>query len=189
MKKLFVVAGSAILAVAGFATYELVGSPAQAALAIGAPAPDFTADGFVGETPFKFHLADALKKGPVVLYFFPAAFTSGCTVEAHNFAEAAEQFNKMGATLIGVTAGNTDRLAEFAKLECRSKFPVAGDPKLKIAKSYDATLALYPGHSNRTSYVIGKDGKISAVYSNLSASNHVEEMLAGVKAWRAAHPG
>lgn len=176
------------VAVALAAFVAMNAAPAMAALAVGAPAPNFRAEGALGGAPFKFHLADALKKGPVVLYFFPAAFTSGCTIEAHNFAEAADKFEKMGATLIGVTAGNIDRIAEFSKSECRSKFPVAGDPKLAIAKSYDATLALYPGHSDRTSYVIGTDGKISAVYSNLSAQHHVEEMLAGVTKWRAAHP-
>ena len=176
------------IAIAAAAIAVAAAAPAMAALAVGAPAPDFRADGSLGGEPFKFHLAEALKKGPVVLYFFPAAFTSGCTIEAHNFAEAADKFNAMGATLIGVTAGNVDRIAEFSKLECRSKFPVAGDPSLSIAKSYDATLALFPGHSDRTSYVIGTDGKISAVYSNLSAQHHVEDMLDGVTKWRAAHP-
>lgn len=184
MKPFFAIAAAVtVLAMGGAGA-----APAMAALAVGAPAPDFRADGALGGAPFKFHLADALKKGPVVLYFFPAAFTSGCTIEAHNFAEAADKFEKMGATLIGVTAGNIDRIAEFSKSECRSKFPVAGDPKLAIAKSYDATMALFPGHSDRTSYVIGTDSKISAVYSNLSAQHHVEEMLAGVTKWRAAHP-
>lgn len=177
-----------VLAAAFALTAAGLAAPTMAALAVGAPAPDFRADGSLGGAPFKFHLADALKKGPVVLYFFPAAFTSGCTIEAHNFAEAADTFEKMGATLIGVTAGNVERIAEFSKSECRSKFPVAGDPKLAIAKSYDATMALFPGHSDRTSYVIGTDGKISTVYSNLSAQHHVEEMLAGVTKWRAAHP-
>ena len=176
------------IAIAAAAIAVAAAAPAMAALAVGAPAPDFRADGSLGGEPFKFHLAEALKKGPVVLYFFPAAFTSGCTIEAHNFAEAADKFNAMGATLIGVTAGNVDRIAEFSKLECRSKFPVAGDPSLSIAKSYDATLALFPGHSDRTSYVIGTDGKISALYTNLSAQHHVEEMLDGVTKWRAAHP-
>lgn len=182
MKPFLAIAAAALMMAGGAA------APALAALAVGAAAPDFSADGALGGAPFKFHLAAALKKGPVVLYFFPAAFTSGCTIEAHNFAEAADKFNAMGATLIGVTAGNVDRIAEFSKSECRSKFPVAGDPKLAIARSYDATLALFPGHSDRTSYVIGTDGKISAVYSNLSAQNHVEEMLAGVTKWRAVHP-
>ncbi len=166
----------------------LASSPALAALKVGAAAPDFSADGALAGKPFKFNLAAALKKGPVVVYFFPAAFTSGCTIEAHNFAEAAADFEAMGATLIGLTAGNVDRIAEFSVAECRNKFPVAGDPKLAIAKKYDATLALLPGHSDRTSYVITPDGKVGAVYSNLSPKNHVEEMLAGVKAWRAVHP-
>lgn len=183
MKKLIATLGGLALAAVG-----AVISPASAALKVGSTAPDFRAEGALDGKNFPFHLADALKKGPVVLYFFPAAFTPGCTVEAHEFAEAAAQFGAMGATLIGVTAGNVDRIAEFSKVECRSKFPVAGDPKLAIAKSYDATLALFPGHSNRTSYLIGTDGKVAAVYSNLSPKNHVEEMLAGVKAWRAAHP-
>ena len=183
MKKLIAIVGSLVIAAAGAMV-----SPASAALSVGSTAPDFRAEGALDGKSFTFHLADALKKGPVVLYFFPAAFTPGCTIEAHNFAEAAAQFNAMGATLIGVTAGNVDRIAEFSKVECRSKFAVAGDPKLAIAKSYDATLALFPGHSNRTSYVIGTDGKVAAVYSNLSPKNHVEAMLAGVKAWRAAHP-
>ncbi len=181
MKQLVAIAAAALFG-AGLAA-----APAAAALKVGAAAPDFTADGALDGKPFKFHLAEALKKGPVVLYFFPAAFTSGCTIEAHNFAEAAAKFNDMGATLIGVTAGNIDRIAEFSKSECRSKFPVAGDPKLAIAKSYDATLALYPGHSDRTSYVIGTDGKIATAYSALSPDHHVDEMLAGVKSWRAAH--
>ena len=150
-----------------FAAIAVIGtaapaSPSFAALKVGAHAPDFSAPAYLAGEPFTFKLADALKKGPVVLYFFPAAFTSGCTIEAHNFAEAADKFSKMGATLIGVTAGNIDRIAEFSKSECRSKFPVAGDPKLAIAKAYDATLALFPGHSDRTSYVIGTDGKISS---------------------------
>ncbi len=184
MKKTLAALGGVVLAVAG-----PIVSPASAALKVGAPAPDFSAQGALGGKTFAFHLADALKKGPVVLYFFPAAFTPGCTVEAHDFAEATAQFTAIGATLIGVTAGNVDRIAEFSKVECRSKFPVAGDPNLKIAKSYHATMALVPGYSSRTSYVIGTDGRVAAVYSDLSAKHHVDEMLAGVKAWRAAHTG
>ena len=173
---------SAALAAAVIVAAALGDAPAAAALAVGAPAPDFTADGALAGAPFTFHLAEALKKGPVVLYFFPAAFTPGCTIEAHDFAEAAAQFTALGASLIGVTAGNVDRIAEFSKVECRDKFPVAGDPKLSIAKSYDATMALNPSYSSRTSYVIRPDGRIGAVYSNASAANHVETMLAGVKA-------
>ena len=181
MKKFLAIGTALALALAA-------GLPSHAALKVGAPAPDFTAEGALDGKTFNFHLADALKHGPVVLYFFPAAVTPGCTIEAHNFAEAAAPFKAMGATLIGVTAGNIDRIAEFSKVECRSAFPVAGDPGLKIARRYDATLALYPGHSDRTSYVIGTDGTVAAAYSALSPTHHVEQMLAGVKAWRAAHP-
>jgi peroxiredoxin len=137
---------------------------------------------------FPFKLKEALKKGPVVLYFFPAAFTSGCTIEAHDFAEATDDYKKLGATVIGVTAGNVDRLAEFSTSECRSKFPVAADPSLAIAKSYDSTFAMFPGHSNRTSYVITPDDKVLFVYSALDPSQHVSLTLDALKQWRAAHP-
>ncbi|HEY3949137.1 peroxiredoxin, partial [Phenylobacterium sp.] len=116
----------AFAAVAAFA----VTSPALAALAVGAHAPDFSAPAAMGGKSFNFNLDSALKKGPVVLYFFPAAFTKGCTIEAHDFADATAGYDKLGATVIGVTAGNIDRLAEFSTSECRSKFPVAADPDL-----------------------------------------------------------
>src|ERR1700754_2385270 len=87
--------------------------PAGAALAPGAKAPDFTAQGASAGQPFTVKLSTALKKGPVVLYFFPAAFTSGCNAEAHAFAEALPDFTKAGATVIGMTAGNVDQLAKF----------------------------------------------------------------------------
>src|SRR6202046_1013731 len=138
-------------------------APLYAELKPGADAPDFTTQATLAGKPFTFALAAALKSGPVVLYFFPAAFTSGCTIEAHEFAEASGDYQKLGATLIGVTAGNIDRLTEFSVSECRSKFPVAADPGAKIAESYKSTLAIYPGHSDRTSYVIAPDGKVAYV--------------------------
>jgi peroxiredoxin (alkyl hydroperoxide reductase subunit C) len=162
--------------------------PAQAALKVGDSAPEFTAQASQGGKQFPFSMAQALKKGPVVLYFFPAAFTSGCTIEAHEFADASEQYKQMGATLIGITAGNIDRLTEFSVSECRSKFPVAADPGAKIAESYKSTLAIYPGHSDRTSYVIAPDDKVIFAYSNLGADQHVVKTLEAVKAWRMAHP-
>ncbi len=173
-------------ALAGLAT--LPAAPAIAALQVGAVAPDFSAQASQAGKQFPFKLSDALKKGPVVLYFFPAAFTSGCTIEAHEFAEASEDYKKLGATLIGVTAGNIDRLTEFSVSECRSKFPVAADPGAKIAESYKSTLAIYPGHSDRTSYVIAPDDKVIFVYSNLGADQHVAKTRDAVKAYRAMHP-
>ena len=167
---------------------SLLAAPASAALKVGADAPDFTAQASQAGKQFPFHLADALKKGPVVLYFFPAAFTSGCTLEAHEFAEASDDYRKLGATVIGVTAGNIDRLTEFSVSECRSKFAVAADPNAAIAKSYKSTLAIRPGWSDRTSYVIAPDDKVVFVYSALSPDQHVAKTLDALKAYRAGHP-
>ena len=100
------------LAALGAATLAL---PAQAALEVGAKAPDFTAPAYLAGEPFTFRLADALAKGPVVVYFFPAAHTPGCNIEAHLFSEAIDEFKAQGASVIGVTAGNTDQLADFSK--------------------------------------------------------------------------
>ena len=160
-------------------------APAWAALKPGAEAPDFSVKAALGGKDFDFHLKDALKKGPVVLYFFPAAFTPGCTAEAHAFAEATDDFVKQGATLIGLTAGNIDRVTEFSKVECRDKFPVAADAGAKIATAYDSSLALKPGWSDRTSYVIGQDGKIVYAYSNLNPDDHVKNTMAAVMALKA----
>ena len=170
---------------AAFATLALaLAAPAYAALKVGAPAPDFSAPAYLAGEPFTFQLADALKQGPVVVYFFPAAHTPGCNVEAHLFSEAIDQFKVAHATVIGVTAGNTSELAAFSKEteHCGGKFPVAADEGAKIAKAYDALLTLKPGWSDRTSYVIAPDGKIAHVYSAMSPNGHVKETLDAVKA-------
>src|ERR1700743_3522451 len=138
--------------------------PAQAALAVGAKVADFTTQASIGGKEFPFSLAQALKKGPVVLYFFPAAFTQGCTIEAHEFAEATDRFKAQGATLIGVTAGNPDRVTEFSSVECRNKFAVAADADQKVIKAYDVVFDKHPQVSNRTSFVIAPDHKIAFVY-------------------------
>jgi peroxiredoxin len=173
------------------AAIALAAGPAPAALPVGSIAPEFTAPGYQAGKPLTFDLAKALKSGPVVLYFFPAAHTSGCNLEAHLFAEATDQFHTMGATVIGVTAGNLDQLAAFSTEteHCSGKFPVAADPHAAIAKLYHSTLPFPPGMSDRTSYVIAPGGKIILAYSNLGADHHVDQTLAAVKAWRAAHPG
>jgi len=165
-----------------------VPSQSFAALPQGAHAPDFTLNAALGGKPFNLSLARALKKGPVVLYFFPAAFTSGCTVEAHLFAEASDNFNKLGASVIGVTAGNVERVAEFSKSECRNKFAVAADPGAKIAAKFDATMQ-GPKQmiSNRTSYVIAPDGKILLSYTDMNPQAHIEKTMAAVRAWKAHH--
>jgi thioredoxin-dependent peroxiredoxin len=161
---------------------------ALAALPNGAPAPDFTTQATLAGKPFQFSLADALKKGPVVLYFYPAAFTSGCTVEAHEFAEATEQFKTLGATVIGVSHDDIDTLNKFSVSECRSKFAVAADPDQHIMKEYDAVLKLKPSWANRTSYVISPEGKVLYSYTALNPDKHVENTLAVVKQWAADRP-
>ncbi len=159
---------------------------ARAELKPGAPAPDFTTQATLGGKPFTFSLAGALKSGPVVLYFYPAAFTHGCTIEAHDFAEATERFKALGATVIGVSHDSIDTLNKFSVSECRSKFAVASDADQKISKAYDATL-FFTSYSSRTSYVIAPDGKILYAYSALDPDKHVENTMAAVARWRADH--
>lgn len=156
-----------------------VTAPSSAALKAGAPAPDFSAPAYLAGEPFTFKLADALKKGPVVLYFFPAAHTPGCNLEAHLFSVAIDKFKAQHATVIGVTAGNVDQLADFSKEteHCGGKFAVAADPDAKIAREYDALLVMKPGWSDRTSYVISPSGSIVHAYSDLNPNKHVSETL------------
>lgn len=157
-----------------------------AALQQGAKAPDFTLEAAQGGKPFSLSLKQTLRNGPVVLYFFPAAFTPGCTVEAHLFAESNSRFNQLGARVIGVTAGNIDRVAEFSRSECRDKFAVAADPGAKVAARYD-TAVKGPGGtmlSSRTSYVIAPNGTILLSYTDSKPQAHVEKTLAAVRAWR-----
>ena len=176
MKRLAAIALAATLAL-----------PAYATLKPGTKAPQFTAPAFLAGKAFTFDLAAALKKGPVVVYFFPAAFTPGCNVEAAAFSQAIDKFKAQGASVIGVTAGNTERLAEFSKdtEKCAGKFPVAADEGAKIAKSYDATMTLKPDLASRTSYVIARDGSIAYVHDAMSPNLHVKETLAAVTALKA----
>ena len=178
MKTLFALTAAAAVGAAALA------APAFAELKAGAKAPDVTAPAYLAGQPFTYKLADALKKGPVVVYFFPAAHTQGCNIEAHLFSDAIDQFKAAHATVIGVTAGNVDQLADFSKEteHCGGKFPVASDPGAKIAKDYDTMLAQRPGWSGRTSYVIAKNGQVADVYSSLDPSDHVNKTLAAVKA-------
>ena len=178
------------LIAAACAATALVAGPAMAHLAVGTAAPTFSAPGYQGGKALTFDMKAALKKGPVVLYFFPAAHTSGCNAEAHLFADAMDQFKAQGATVIGVTSGNIDQLAAFsAETEhCSGKFPVASDPNAAIAKTYESELVMRPGWSSRDSYVIAPDGKILFVYSDLNPTQHVALTLDAVKKWRAEHP-
>ncbi|MGA9795639.1 MAG: peroxiredoxin [Rhizomicrobium sp.] len=176
-----------ILAGALLMSATMMATSAYAALNVGEKAPDFSLKAALGGKEFDFKLSQALKKGPVVLYFFPAAFTPGCTIEAHDFAEATDRFNKLGATVIGVTAGNANRVAEFSSVECRNKFAVAADADEKVIKAYDVMLAQKPEWSNRTSYVIAPNGKIIFEYSNLNPDSHVALTMQAVKDWNDTH--
>lgn len=170
------------------AALTLASHSALAALKVGDATPDFSADAALGGAVFKFSLAQALKKGPVVLYFYPKAFTSGCTVEAHNFAEATAQFNALGATVVGISNDDIDTLKKFSVEACRNKFAVAADTGARIMKLYDAALWALPNTADRISYVIGPDGKVLYVYSSLNPDQHVENTLQAVQKWRAATP-
>ena len=120
----------------------------------------------------------------MVLYFYPAAFTPGCTIEAHDFAEATARFKALGATVIGVSHDSIDTLNKFSVSECRNKFAVASDADKKISRAYDAQL-LFTSMTNRTSYVIAPTGKIIYEYTSLDPDKHVENTLAAIEKWRA----
>ncbi len=164
------------------------GGSARAALAVGAPTPDFTADAARAGTAFRFSLKEALKKGPVVLYFYPKAFTSGCTREAHDFAEATPKFNALDATVVGVSNDDIETLKKFSVEACRDKFAVAADVGARIMKQYDAALWIKPDMADRISYVISPQGTVLYVYSSLSPDQHVQNTLKAVEMWRASAP-
>jgi thioredoxin-dependent peroxiredoxin len=184
----------------GVAFAALFAAPSFAALKVGDTAPDFTATASLGGKDFSFHLNDALKKGPVVVYFYPSAYTGGCDLEAHTFADNHEKFDAAGASIIGVSADNLERLNQFAADPnfCAGKFPIASDESLNIAKSYN--LQTTPGKAGakdvrgveighgfieRVTFVVGKDHKIMAVMSSkddgIKPDEHVFKSLAMVE--------
>jgi len=184
MKMKHLPAAFAAVMALGFAMH----SPfASATLKPGDTAPAFTTEASLGGKTYSYSLADELKKGPVVLYFYPAAFTKGCTIEAHEFADAVDEYRKYGATVIGVSHDNIDTLTKFSVSECRSKFPVAADADSKVIGAYDAGMPMHSGMANRVSYVIAPDGKIIYEYTSLSPEKHVENTLKALKDWTAAH--
>ena len=171
----------ALAAALGFA---LALPGAHAALAVGAAAPDFSAEAALGGQAFRFALADALKKGPVVLYFYPKAFTSGCTVEAHQFAEATPKFAALGATVIGMSNDDIETLKKFSIEACRNQFAVAADPGAKVIRQYDAGLAVKPDMANRISYVISPQGKVLLTYTSMDPDGHVAAAMKAVQEWK-----
>jgi len=169
MRKLMLAMAAAIMTV-----------PALAALPVGRTAPDFRTMGALNGKPFRLHLAEQLKTGPVVLYFYPKAFTKGCTLEARAFSEANPQFVAAGARVIGMSADDLPTLKRFSVEHCRGKFPVA-TASAKIIADYDVKLPLV-SMTNRTSYVIARDGRIVMVHSDLDWKDHVARSLAAVRA-------
>lgn len=154
-------------------------SPALAQLAEGAKAPNFSTQAALAGKDFGFSLAAALSKGPVVLYFYPKAFTSGCTLEANAFAEAMPQFKAAGASVIGMSNDDIDTLKRFSREECRDAFPV-GVASPKVIAAYDVAMGS-SGLASRTSYVIGRDGKVVTVYSSGDYRGHVTKTLEAVR--------
>jgi peroxiredoxin len=186
--------------VVGFVLSSVLALPALAALKQGASAPDFSAQASVAGKDFKFSLAEALKKGPVVVYFYPSAYTGGCNIEAHTFAVNKEKFDAAGASILGISHDSIARLNDFSADPeyCAGKFPVASDPDGAIAKSYDLkvmekqagakdTRGMDIDHAftERTTFVIAPDSKIVAVFSSaddkISPADHVTKSLEAVK--------
>jgi thioredoxin-dependent peroxiredoxin len=169
--------------VAGLA---LLAMPVYAALKTGTRATDFTTTAVLAGDEYNYNLNRALAKGPVVLYFYPKAFTSGCTVEAHEFSEAADEFATYGASIIGMSADTVATLKKFSVEACRNKFTV-GIATKAVIKSYKVSMPVVGG-SDRTTYVIAPNGNVIFAYSKLSVKGHVYGALQAVKAWRAANP-
>ncbi len=168
-----------ILLIAAAASLGL-SSPAKAELEVGAEAPVFTTQAAMAGRELGFSLQAALRQGPVVLYFYPKAFTSGCTLEANAFAEAMPQFREAGASVIGLSNDDIDTLKRFSREECRDAFPV-GVAGPDLIRAFDvgregATFA------RRTSYVIAQDGRVAMVYSNSDYRDHVRRTLEAVRA-------
>lgn len=173
---------------AAAAAMGLPGS-APADLPQGAAAPDFATQGALAGKVFDFRLKAALKRGPVVLYFYPKSFTAGCTIEAHAFAEATKDFRAAGATVIGLSADTIQTQQDFSRKDCRDKFAV-GVATPAIIAAYDVRLkkpdGSLTGVSSRTSYVIGRDGKVKLAYTDMNPNEHVQRTLAAVRALKAA---
>lgn len=160
-------------------------APGHAQLKVGASAPEFQVNAALKGEMIRVRLSDMLRQGPVVLYFYPKAFTSGCTIEAQLFAENMSNFQANGATVIGMSGDAIDTLKKFSAGPCGGKFAVAADEDQSVMKSYQAVHRLFGSFANRVSYVITPDRKILFVYDGSDPEQHVSRTLAAVKSWRA----
>jgi peroxiredoxin len=163
-------------------------TPSYATLDVGDAAPNFTAPAALGGKVFDYTLAPNLAKGPVVLFFFPAAFSVGCSLEAREFADAMNRFEALGATVIGVSTDDIETLGKFSVQACQGKFPVASDNTQKVVKLYEAAMSTKPDYANRVSYVIAPNGKVAFAYQNLNPGRHVERTLAALQELRKTKP-
>ena len=181
---------------AGLILGSALALPASAALKEGDKAPEFKAPASMAGKEFHFDLKHALKKGPVVVYFYPAAYTGGCNIEAHTYSENSDKFAAAGASIIGVSLDKIDRLNKFSAdpQYCAGKIPVASDEGGKIAKSYDLKVAdekkgaktttgeeIGHGFAERTTFVVTPDGKVSAVVGGVSPADNVQKALEAVQ--------
>lgn len=175
---------------------NLIAFSAVAALPDGHPAPDFQAQASLAGKAFSYSLQEALKQGPVVVYFYPSAYTGGCNLQAHGFAVKHEQFAAAGASIVGVSLDSIDRLNDFSvdPNYCASKFPVASDADGKIAKAYDIAVRdaapgktdsrgveIDHGFAERTTFVVTPDGKIAATLGGLKPEENVAKALETVQ--------
>jgi peroxiredoxin len=183
-------------ALLGVLLSSLVALPAVAALKEGDAAPDFKTQASLAGKDFTFSLKDALKKGPVVVYFYPSAYTGGCNIQAHTFAVNSDKFAAAGATIIGVSLDSIKRLNDFSAdpQYCAGKFPTASDANGAIAKSYDLKVAdghpgikdtrgveIDHGFTERTTFIITSNGKIAATIGGMAPADNVEKALAEVQ--------
>ncbi len=157
--------------------------PVQAALDVGDAAPDFSVPAALGGKVFQYRLSEQLAKGPVVLYFFPAAFSEACSIEARQFAEAIDKFKALGASVIGVSSDDIELITRFSVQACQGRFPVAADENKTVLKAYDAVMQTRPDFANRVSYLIAPDGKVAYSYLSLNPNKHVENTLAALAQW------
>jgi peroxiredoxin Q/BCP len=180
----------------GCVVLTLAALPALAALKAGDAAPEFTAQASKNGKAFNYSLKQALKKGPVVVYFYPSAYTSGCNIQAHTFSVNADKFAAAGATIVGVSLDSIERLNDFSKDPnyCAGKFPTASDPDGKIAKSFDLTVRegragamdtrgkeIGHGFAERTTFIVTPDDKIVATIGGVAPADNVDKALAAVQ--------
>jgi peroxiredoxin len=170
--------------------------PAFAALKEGDKAPAFTAKASLAGKAFDYSLADSLKKGPVVVYFYPSAFTQGCNIQAHTFSENMDKFKAAGASVIGVSLDSIERLNDFSADPnyCAGKVAVASDPSGSIAKSFDLMVGaaregakdsrgqeIGHGFAERTTFIVTPDGKVAATVGGVSPADNVTKSLETVQ--------